>query len=76
MLEAIYNKIVVFNYLKVFQCDNVSEFKSEVTTLFEKHKVDIRRATSEYKYTRTTFVEGKTVVWYRWYDWYETKGFN
>ena len=57
MLEAIYKKGGVFKYPKVFQCDNGSEFKNEVTKLLEKHNVDIRRATTKYKHTHTAFVE-------------------
>ena len=34
-----------------------SEFKNEVTKLLEKHNVDIRRATTKYKYTHTAFLE-------------------
>ena len=37
VLEAIYKKGGVFKYPKTFQCDNGSEFKNEVTKLFEKH---------------------------------------
>ena len=33
-------------YPKIFQCDNGSEFKAEVTKLLEKHEVNIRRATT------------------------------
>ena len=51
MLEAIYNNGGVFKYPKVFQCDNGSEFKSEVAKLFEKHKIDIRIGTTKYKHT-------------------------
>ena len=47
----------MFKYLKVFQCDNGSEFKNEVTKLLEKYNVDIRRATTKYKHTHTAFVE-------------------
>ena len=36
LLEAIYKKCGVFKYPKVFQCDNGSEFKNEVTKLLEK----------------------------------------
>ena len=42
----------------MFQCDNGSEFKNEVTKLLEKHNVETRRATAKYKYTHTAFVEG------------------
>ena len=57
LLEAIYKKGGIFKYPKVFQCDNGSEFKNEVTKLLEKHNVDIRRATTKYKHTHTAFVE-------------------
>ena len=57
VLEAIYKKGGVFKYPKVFQCDNGSEFKNEVTKLLEKYNVDIRRATTKYKHTHTAFVE-------------------
>ena len=56
VLEAVYKKGGVFKYPKVFQCDNDSEFKNEVTKLLEKHNVDIRRATTKYKHTHTAFV--------------------
>ena len=49
-------KKVVCSNTKVFQCDNGSEFKNEVTKLLEKHSVDIRRATTKYKHTHTAFV--------------------
>ena len=57
MFEVIYEKGGVFKYPKVFQCDNGSEFKNEVTKLLEKHNADIRRATTKYKHTHTAFVE-------------------
>ena len=57
VLEAIYKKGGVFKHPKVFQCDNGSEFKSELTKLLEKHNFDIRRATTTYKHTHTAFVE-------------------
>ena len=57
MLEAIYKKGGAFKYPKAFQCDNVSEFKNEMTKLLEKHSVETRRATTKYKYTHTAFVE-------------------
>ena len=47
----------MFKYPKTFQCDNGSEFKNEVKKLLEKHNVEIRRATTKYKDTHTTFVE-------------------
>ena len=42
VLEAIYKKGDVFKYPKVFQCDNGSDFKSDVTKLLEKHNVDFK----------------------------------
>ena len=57
VLEAICKKRGVFKYPKVFQCENGSEFKNEVTKLLEKHSVDIRRATTKYKHTHKAFVE-------------------
>ena len=56
VLEAIYKKGGVFKYPKVFQCDNGSESKNEVTKLLEKHSVDIQRATTKYKHIHTAFV--------------------
>ena len=47
VLEAIYKKGSVFKYPKVFQCDNGSEFRNEVTKLLEIHNVDIRRTTTK-----------------------------
>ena len=47
----------MFKYPKVFQGDNGPEFKGDVTKLLEKHNVDIRRTTTEYKHTQTAFVE-------------------
>ena len=47
----------MFKYPKVSQCDNGTEFKSDVTKLLEKHNVDIRRITTKYKHTHTAFVE-------------------
>ena len=41
----------------MFQCDNGSEFKNEVTKLLEKHSAEIRRATTKYEHTHTAFVE-------------------
>ena len=57
VLGAIYKKGSIFKYPKLFQCDNGSEFKNEVTKLLEKNNVDIRRATTKYKHTHRAFVE-------------------
>ena len=42
---------------KIFQCDNGSKFKAEVTKMLEKHEVMIQRATTKFKHTHTAFVE-------------------
>ena len=47
----------MFKYPKVFQCDNGSGFKNEMTELLENHNVEIQRATTKHKYTHTAFVE-------------------
>ena len=41
MIADIY-KVGPLTYPKIFQCDNGSEFKGEVTKLLEKHEVKIR----------------------------------
>ena len=40
MLEAIYKKGDVFEYSKVYQCDNGSEFKCDVTKFLEIHNAE------------------------------------
>ena len=57
VLKAIYKKDGTFKYPKVLQIDNGSVFKGEVTKLFEKQSVKIRRATTKYKHTHTAPVE-------------------
>ena len=44
-------------YSKIFQCDNGSEFKGEVTKMLEKHEFKIQQVTMKYKHTHTAFVE-------------------
>ena len=56
MIADIY-KVGPLTYPKIFQCDNGSEFKAEVTKMLEKHEVRIQRATTKYKHTHTAFVE-------------------
>ena len=56
MIAEIY-KVGPLTYPKIFQCDNGSEFKAEVTQLLEKHEVKIRRVTTKYKHTHTAFVK-------------------
>ena len=50
-------KVGPLTYPKIFQCDNGSEFKGEVTKMLEKHEVKIQRVTTKYKHTHTAFVE-------------------
>ena len=56
MIADIY-KVGPLTYPKIFQCDNGSEFKREVTKMLEKNEVKIRRVTTKYKHTHTAFVE-------------------
>ena len=56
MIADIY-KVGPLTYPKIFQCDNGSEFKGEVTKMLEKHEVKIRRVTTKYSHTHTAFVE-------------------
>ena len=56
MIADIY-KVGPLTWPKVFQCDNGSEFKGEVTKMLKKRNVKIRRATTKYKHTHTAFVE-------------------
>ena len=56
MIADIY-KVGPLKYPKIFQCDNGSEFKGEVTKMLEKKEVKIRRDTTKYKHTHTAFVE-------------------
>ena len=61
MIADIY-KVGLLTYPKVFQCDNGSKFKGEVTKVLEKHEVEIRRVTTKYKHTHTAFVEALNKV--------------
>ena len=56
MIANIY-KVGPLTYPKIFQCDNGSEFKAEVTKMLEKHEVTIKRVTTKYKHTHTAFVK-------------------
>ena len=51
------DKVGALKYPKIFQCDNGSEFKGEVTKMLEKNEVKIQRVTTKYKHTHTAFVE-------------------
>ena len=56
MLDAIYEKVGVFKYPVVFQCDNAPEFKSDLAKLLEKQNFDIQRTKLKRKHTYTAFV--------------------
>ena len=56
MIADIY-KVGPLTYPKIFQCDNGSEFKADLTKMLEKHEVKIQRVTTKYKHTQTAFVE-------------------
>ena len=51
MIADIY-KVGPLTFFKIFQCDNGSEFKAEVTKMLEKHGGRIQRATTKYKHTQ------------------------
>ena len=50
-------KIGPLTYPKIFQCDNGSKFKAEVTKMLEKNEVKIRQVMTKYKHTHTAFIE-------------------
>ena len=54
MIADIY-KVGPLMYPKIFQCDNGSEFKGDVTKMLEKNEVRFRRVTTKYKHTHTAF---------------------
>ena len=56
MIADIY-KVGPLKFSKIFQCDNGSEFKGDVTKMLEKNEVKIRQVTTKYKHTHTAFVE-------------------
>ena len=56
MIADIY-KVGPLKYPKIFQCDNGSEFKGDVTKMLEKNEVKIWRGMTKYKHTHTAFVE-------------------
>ena len=56
MIADIY-KVGPLTYPKIFQCDNGSEFKADVTKMLEKHEVKIWRVMTKCKHTHTAFIE-------------------
>ena len=61
MIADIY-KVGSLTFPKIFQCNNVSELKAEVTKMLEKHEVTIRCMTTEYKHTHISFVEAQNNI--------------
>ncbi|XP_057302728.1 uncharacterized protein LOC130636894 [Hydractinia symbiolongicarpus] len=61
MFKDIY-KAGPLHYPVTFQCDNGSEFKSDVTKLLESKGVEIRQATAKYHLTFTAFAESYNKV--------------
>ena len=55
MIVDIY-KVGPLTYHSIFQCNNGSEFKGEMTKMLEKHEVKIQRVTKKYAHTHTAFV--------------------
>ena len=56
MIADIY-KVGPLTYPKIFQCNNGSKFKGEVTKMLEKLEVKIQLVTKKYKHTHTAFVK-------------------
>ena len=56
MIADIY-KVGPLTCPKIFECDNGSGFKGDVTKMLEKQEVKIQRVTTKYKHTHTAFVE-------------------
>ena len=56
MIADIY-KVGPLTHPEIFQCDNGSEFKGEVTKMLEKQEAKIQQVTTKYKHTHKAFVE-------------------
>ena len=56
MIADIY-KVGPRTCLRIFQCDNGSEFKAEVTKMLQKRGVIIRRTTTKHKHMHKAFIE-------------------
>ena len=61
MIADIY-EVGSLTYPKIFQCNNGSEFKAEVTKLLEKYEVKIQVATTNYMHTHTAFVKAPNKI--------------
>ena len=56
MIADIY-KVGPLKFPEIFQCDNGSKFKGDMTKMLEKNEVKIRRVMTKYKHTHTAFAE-------------------
>ena len=54
MIADIY-KVGPLTYPKIFQCNNGSEFKGDVTKMLETNEVKIQQVTTKHKHTHTAF---------------------
>ena len=61
MIADIY-KVGPLTYSKIFQCDNGSEFKGEMTKMLEKHEIKIWQVMTKYAHTQTAFVEAPNKI--------------
>ena len=50
-------KVRLLTYPKVFQCDNRSELKAEVTKMLQKHGVKIQLMATKYKHMHKAFID-------------------
>ena len=56
MIADIY-KVGPLTYSKIFQCDNGSELKGDVTKMLDKNEVKIQQVTTKYKHTHTALLK-------------------
>ena len=61
MIADIY-KVGPLKYPKIFQCDNGSKLKEDMTKMLEKNKVKVWRVTTKYKHSHTAFVEALNTI--------------
>ena len=61
MIADIY-KVGPLMYPKIFQCDDGSEFKADLTKLLGKHGIKIQCVTTKYKHTHTAFIEALSKI--------------
>ena len=61
MIADIY-KVGPLTYPKIFQCDNGSKFKGEMTKMLAQQEVKIRQVTTKYKHFHTAFLEAPNKI--------------